>query len=128
MLLAFRQLPPEPLFGTRRKTARPTALLHFAQSELNDPHLARELLSWVQHPRLHHCLICYDDAKDPFQSVCGHTFCTGCISAWSIAGGRNSSRCPLCSKHLDGSPEREDQEEDEDEEEDDTDSDFGLFD
>jgi len=39
------------------------------------------------------CPICFENAEQPINLVCGHIFCHSCISSW-VTFGRNS--CPMC--------------------------------
>ncbi len=40
---------------------------------------SRKSVNVKRRPRTHTCPICYDDVSTPFQLVCEHVYCTGCI-------------------------------------------------
>ncbi|CAL9149158.1 unnamed protein product [Musa hybrid cultivar] len=45
------------------------------------------------------CNICYDLAKDPVVTPCGHLFCWFCLYQWLHAHSVNSE-CPVCKGHV----------------------------
>ncbi|SJK86719.1 E3 ubiquitin-protein ligase RNF5 [Babesia microti strain RI] len=43
------------------------------------------------------CNICFDDAKEPVVTRCGHLFCWNCLEIWL---DRNMNECPLCKSEV----------------------------
>lgn len=47
------------------------------------------------------CSICMDVFKDPVTTVCGHSFCKGCLDTYQ----KLSSMCPLCKMYVNKTPD-----------------------
>ncbi|KAL3990501.1 WD domain G-beta repeat family protein [Acanthocheilonema viteae] len=56
-----------------------------------------EQLSSVSLKSLYDCPICFQLFREPYSTLCGHSFCRECISAHL----ERSLRCPVCSRGLD---------------------------
>ena len=50
------------------------------------------------------CLICLEPPREPTRLPCGHSFCTGCVSALRAKGV--SQACPHCRAPLPPGPEK----------------------
>ncbi|CAG9535509.1 unnamed protein product [Cercopithifilaria johnstoni] len=56
-----------------------------------------EQLSSVSLKSLYDCPICFQLFREPYSTLCGHSFCRECISAHL----ERSLRCPVCNRSLD---------------------------
>eukprot|EP00300_Choanocystis_sp_HF-7_P006055 c14452_g1_i3.p1 GENE.c14452_g1_i3~~c14452_g1_i3.p1 ORF type:complete len:169 (+),score=16.85 c14452_g1_i3:3-509(+) len=45
------------------------------------------------------CNICFDAARDPVVTMCGHLFCWSCIYQWLITPTRTNA-CPVCNSGI----------------------------
>ena len=45
------------------------------------------------------CLICFDEAREPIVTPCGHLYCWPCIYSW-LQQNRQSYTCPACNSGI----------------------------
>ncbi|KII60587.1 E3 ubiquitin-protein ligase RNF5 [Thelohanellus kitauei] len=44
------------------------------------------------------CGICFETARDPVVTPCGHLFCWPCLNTWLEIGSK--ATCPMCNAHV----------------------------
>ncbi|KAL4163727.1 hypothetical protein KRP22_005155 [Phytophthora ramorum] len=68
------------------------------QAEVEEKLRAEIRAQLLEEKKAQPCTICFGNIDDQVTTLCGHTFCSGCLAKWRQRG---HTLCPMCRSCLD---------------------------